>query len=137
MSNKRTIESLKAALAVGAQCQVHSFGCWYNGTIISFGRTRIEVTYTTGGGPRTKKFDAGHVVGAQTYIAGRKDQPEPQTAFGIKQALERVTAVWGGKEIRFGGQALTHGEVVELAKAAGAEEDEICKAIEAAPGAVK
>jgi hypothetical protein len=137
MSNKRTIESLKATIPVGGPCQVHSFGCWYPGTVKGYGRTRIEVQYATGGGPRVKKVDAGHVVPAGTYNLGVKGQPEPQSAFGIKIALERIKAVWGGETIVYRGAPITQGQAVDWAKEAGAEEDEIAKAIEAAPGAVK
>lgn len=56
----------------------------------------------------------------------------------IKAALERVTAVWGGAIIEIDDiEALTHGEVVEMARAAGADDDQIAAAIGAARGAVK
>lgn len=41
----------------GQSVQVHSFGRWYDGTVLSVGRTRVKVHYVTGSGyERDKAF---------------------------------------------------------------------------------
>jgi hypothetical protein len=47
---------------VGEAVEVHSFGRWYPGEVVSVGRTRVVVRYTTGTGKtRDKAFSAGLV----------------------------------------------------------------------------
>lgn len=63
-----------SALVPGSAVQVHSFGCWYDGTVelVTRGNHRAAVKYTTSGGTRVKTFSAGQVAAAGSYPAGQR-----------------------------------------------------------------
>jgi hypothetical protein len=120
-----TIESVKSFAAPGSSVLVHSFGCWYPGTVMSFGRTRVKVMFwtkggaTAGGKPRTKTFEPGYVVPVGTYAEGRKGQPEPFSEQRCRQALWEIGYHLGK------GDAAKVEEAKERAMRAGCEQHEI------------
>ncbi len=133
-----TIESVKSFATIGATVQVHSFGCWFDGTVTKFGKKNITVTFTTSGGTRTKTFQPGYVVKPGTYATSRRGQPEPKYAQRCKTALWYVTRC---AEKAMNSADLVGPEAAELTRAqaaardAGCEESEIEAALLAKSGA--
>jgi hypothetical protein len=65
-------EVVSIMTAYGGKIQVHSFGSWYDGEIISVGRTRATVRYTTGGSTRNKAFPFAYLAAPGSYPTGTR-----------------------------------------------------------------
>lgn len=78
-----------ADLTVNMAVQVHAFGRWYPGHVVSVGITRVKVTFATGGGVRTRHVSPTELAPAGTFTGYKRGQPYPGSDVALAAIAER------------------------------------------------